>query len=223
MIKGRIMRIKSKNFLGLAILLFSCGGNPSSVEETVETSSVLSIAESTPPTQVTVSLKYKVGDPGPGGGIIFYANATGFDNSDGEDTSIGAMCTTGTCNYLEMVPADGLSGTIDEMPEFVEYFNSKAGYIWLIPSRDALNEMCKFAFSDTKYSICNDNGAFGELTATNFPYEDFGGTPFRDFYYWSSSKVGEGTVAQHFGTGYQTVLPEKWSAHLRLVRAFAEK
>jgi hypothetical protein len=218
-----MLRINPKYFLGFTLLLVSCSGNSSSVEETGESSPVLSIAESTTPTQATVNLQYKVGDPGPGGGIIFYADAAGFDNSDGGDTSIGAMCTTGTCNYLEMVPGDGLSGTIEEMPEFVEYFNSNAGNIWLIPSRDALNEMCKFAFSDTKYSICNDNGAFGELTATSFPYEDFGGTPFRSFYYWSSSKVGEETVAQSFGTGYQTVLPKKWSAHLRLVRAFAEK
>ena len=217
------MRIMSKYFLALTILLVSCSGNSSSVQETVESSPVLSIAESTSPTQATVNLQYKVGDPGPGGGIIFYADAAGFDNSDGGDTSIGAMCTTGTCNYLEMVPGDGPSGTIEEMPEFVEYFNSTAGNNWLIPSRDALNEMCKFAFSDTKYSICNDNGAFGELTATSFPYEDFGGTSFISFYYWSSSKVGEGIVAQHFGTGYQTVLLKKQQAHLRLVRAFAEK
>ena len=217
------MRMTSKSFLGLTILLVSCGGNSSSVQETVESSPLITIAESATTTQATLNLQYKVGDPGPGGGIIFYADAAGFDNSDGGDTSIGAMCTTGTCNYLEMVPGDGLSGTIEEMPEYVEYFNSTAGNIWLIPSRDALNEMCKFAFSDTKYSICNDNGAFGELAATNFPYEDFGGTPFRSSYYWSSSKVGEETVAQHFGTGYQTVFPKKWSAYVRLVRAFPEK
>ena len=211
----------SKSFLGLTILLVSCGGNSSSVQETVESSPLITIAESATTTHATLNLQYKVGDPGPGGGIIFYADAAGFDNSDGGDTSIGAMCTTGTCNYLEMVPFDGQTGPIEEMPEFVEYFNSKAGNNWLIPSRDALNEMCKFAFSDTKYSICNENGAFGELAATDFPYDDF--DPFLSFYYWSSSKVGEGTVVQHFGTGYQTIFSKKLHAHLRLVRAFPEE
>lgn len=216
------MRMTSKSFLGLTILLVSCGGNSSSVQETVESSPLITIAESATATQAMLNLQYKVGDPGPGGGIIFYVDAAGFDNSDGGDTSIGAMCTTGTCNYLEMVPGDGPSGTIEEMSEFVEYFNSKAGNNWLIPSRDALNEMCKFAFSDTKYTICNDNGAFGELAATDFPYDDFGGSPFVNSYYWSSSKVGEETVAQHFGSGFQASLAKNWQAHLRLVRAFPE-
>jgi hypothetical protein len=49
---------------------------------------------------------YNVGDTDPGGGIIVYVDEAGFNNSSGGDTSIGAMCVTGTCHYLEMAPTE---------------------------------------------------------------------------------------------------------------------
>ena len=47
---------------------------------------------------------YKVGDRGPGGGIVYYVSATNF-------TSSGSTCNT-TCRYLEVAPATWQSGGI---------------------------------------------------------------------------------------------------------------
>ena len=47
---------------------------------------------------------YKVGDRGPGGGIVYYVSATNF-------TSTGSTCNT-TCRYLEVAPATWQSGGV---------------------------------------------------------------------------------------------------------------
>ena len=44
---------------------------------------------------------YNIGDTGPGGGIVFYYNATGFTVYQDKDDTVGI-----TCNYLEVAPED---------------------------------------------------------------------------------------------------------------------
>jgi hypothetical protein len=54
--------------------------------------------------QSGVHFVYKVGDRGPGGGIVYYVSASNF-------TSTGSTCDT-TCRYLEVAPANWQSGGV---------------------------------------------------------------------------------------------------------------
>ena len=53
-------------------------------------------------------------------------------------------------------------------------FSTPSANDWCLPSKDSLNEMCKYAFGDTVNSICNDSGVGGLLNSV-------GG--FSDFFY----------------------------------------
>ena len=97
------MRILRWALIGFVVLLASCGGGSSST--TSEASSTTSETPSTS-TVADPAVVYKVGDTGPGGGIIVYVDEGGFDNSSGDDSSIGAVCLAVSCNYLEISPAD---------------------------------------------------------------------------------------------------------------------
>jgi hypothetical protein len=142
-------------------VLVSCGDGSSLT--TSDASSTTSEASSTS-TVTEIEVVYKVGDTGPGGGIIVYVDEAGFDNSSGYITAIGAMCLAGACHYLEMAPTD-LNGLFswDEASVAAEAFSTSSANDWLLPSRDALNEMCKYAVDDTVNVICNDGGE-GNLT-----------------------------------------------------------
>ena len=153
-----------------------------------------------------------VGDTGPGGGIIVYVDVAGFDNSSGDPTSIGAMCLKITCHYLEMAPTD-LEGSYwwDEASVAAEAFSTSSANDWVLPSKDALNAMCKYAFGDMVNAICNDDG---NGTFTN----SVGG--FSPDWYWSSSEVDNNFVwNQLFYTGRQ-VQSKNSTSIVRPVRAF---
>ena len=158
-----------------------------------------------------------VGDTGPGGGIIVYVDDAGFNNSSGDETSIGAMCSIETCHYLEMAPTD-LEGVYPwkEASAAAKAFSTPSANDWVLPSKDALNGMCKFAFSDTRNAICNSNH-----NGDGWPR--FGGFAFN--YYWSSSKgVGPEPWTQSFYLGVQSdnlfTGDGKTVAYVRPVRAF---
>ena len=177
---------------GVDFVLVSCGGGPSST--TIE-----------------------VGDTGPGGGIIVYVDVAGFDNSSGDDTSMGAMCLTGTCHYLEMAPEDwrGTFSWSDAISAAENYSTSTADD-WVLPSKDALNVMCKYAFRDKVNAICNDSGK-GDFTRS------VGG--FSPGFYWSSSEYdGNHAWFQYFINGDWGWLGEKGNNktqyYVRPVRAF---
>ena len=82
----------------------------------------------------------------------------------------------------------------------------------VLPSADALNEVCKFAFGDTVNDICNDDGA-GDLWMRDDGFSTGG--------YWSSSEVN-GTTArfQGFIIGYQEYSVKNYPSYVRPVRAF---
>ena len=127
--------------------------------------------------------RYKVGDTGPGGGVIVYVDLVGFDNSSGGDTSIGVMCLTGTCHYLEMAPTEIVGHYLfDEARLAAESLSTATADNWVLPSKDALNELCKYVFGDTKNVICNDNGRGGvSLSLSGFS---------NHLGYWSISTSG---------------------------------
>ena len=149
-------RILSWALIGAVAILVSCGH----VSSTATSVALSTTSVSSPTTsEAGAQVAYKVGDTGPGGGIIVYIDVAGFDNSSGYITAIGAMCLAGTCHYLEMAPTD-LNGLFswDEASVAAEAFSTSSANDWLLPSRDALNEICKYAVDDTVNVICNDGG-----------------------------------------------------------------
>ena len=119
-------------------VLVSCGGGSSST--TSEASSTSTVTE--------IEVPYKVGDTGPGGGIIVYVDVAGFDNSSGDGTSIGAMCLTGTCHYLEVgSPALREDFSLEEAIIKVEAFSTSSANDWLLPSDGALDVIFDWAVS----------------------------------------------------------------------------
>lgn len=167
-------------------VLASCGGGSSST--TSEASSTSTVTE--------IEVAYKVGDTGPGGGIIVYVAVEGFDDSSGVGASIGAMCLKGICHYLEMAPTD-LEGTYSWKDAMVaaEAFSTPSANDWLLPSQVEL------------------------LLIYRFSSRGVGG--FSPDYYWSSS---EGDVncawSQRFKDGWQFYTVKYSPYYVRPVRAF---
>ena len=157
--------------------------------------------------------KYCIGDSGPGGGTIVYVDERGFDNSVEDDKSIGAMCLTGTCHYLEMAPTD-LEGQYswDAAIVAAEAFSTSSANDWVLPSKDALNEMCKYAWGDTVDVICkNDDESSLSLM--------FGGFSLGS--YWSSSELdASGAWYQDFKPPLRRVYVKYFTLFVRPVRAF---
>ena len=187
----------------LAMVLVACGGESSSTTSEISPST----------TEVGLKAEYKVGDVGPGGGVIFYVDETGFDNSDGDLTSIGAVCSTGICHYLEMAPTD-LEGQYswDDAIVAAEAFSTSSANDWVLPSKDALNEMCKYWFVDAVTVICNDDSESSlALRLSGFSTDG----------YWSSSESGVSSAwGQIFLLGGQSNTSKLIPAYVRPVRAF---
>ena len=202
---------------GVVLVLVSCGGGSSSTTSDAssavsEVSSTTSEASSTS-TVTEIEVPYKVGDTGPGGGIIVYVDVAGFDNSSGDDSSIGAVCLKVSCNYLEIAPADvegefSMSDAIDA----AENYSTATANDWVLPSKDALNVMCKYAFGDTVNVVCNESGDGSFVNNVG---------NFLGDYYWSSSERADGDAwTQGFVDGYQGGVPKYFSDYVRPVRAF---
>ena len=192
------MRVLRWALIGAAAVLVSCGGGSSSTS-----------------TEAGEKASYKVGDTGPSGGVIFYVSEAGFGNSDTEKTSLGSLCPTESCRYLEMAATD-LPGQHpwEEAMAVAEAFSTPSASDWVLPSRDALNEMCKYALGDTVNDVCNNDGN-GSLSL-----KDKGFSPSN---YWSSSHYFEDVAwTQDFLDGVQDgsrKVPEE-AYYVRPVRAF---
>ena len=169
-----------------------------------------------PPTDAGAQVVYRVGDTGPGGGIIVYVNEEGFTNSD-EDYDLGLVCLTGTCHYLEMAPFDLENRGWQKAMAAAEAFSTPSANDWLLPSKDALNEMCKFVLGDTVNVICNNNGHGSFLNSDGSFYKSYENLP-----YWSSYEGGDGTaLIQYFHSGIQDYYYKgENSLGVRPVRAF---
>ena len=165
-----------------------------------------------PPTDAGAQVVYRVGDTGPGGGIIVYVDVEGFTNS-GDETSIGAMCLTGTCHYLEIAPTD-----LNDVLRWSDAINGSENYStataddWVLPSRDALRKMCKYALGETR--IGNDN---------NDDRNRLWYGSFSSDWYWSSSKSSDRNACnENMRVGTQVCYDAKCDklAYVRPVRAF---
>ena len=179
-----------------------------------------------------------MGDPGPGGGTIFYVDMTraegsryfevacfGWQNNcdgspdpltgwgcsgsaiDGADeTAIG----TGELNTSQIVSGCADVGIAAKLAD--DYNNEFDD--WFLPSKDELNELCKYALSTGQEA--------GSATRCR------GGTPRSDFSnvttanYWSSSENNLTRAwYQYIGTGIQNFAPKiDGTLYVRPVRAF---
>ena len=165
-----------------------------------------------PPTDAGAQVVYRVGDTGPGGGIIFYVDEAGF-NWYPVSTSIGAMCLTGSCHYLEMAPTDLDDGYAwSDAINAAQIYSTATADDWVLPSKDALNEMCKYAFRDTINSICNDNG--------DSWFFNIGGIFWHGVYRSSSEYDDFAAWSQSFGNGDQYTNLKYLTYSVRPVRAF---
>ena len=200
--KKHQMRTLRWVLVAAVVALVSCGDG----------SSLTTSEAPPPPTDAGAQVVYRVGDTGPGGGIIFYVDEAGF-NWYPVSTSIGAMCLTGSCHYLEMAPTD-----LDDTYAWSDAINAAQIYStataddWVLPSKDALNEMCKYAFRDTINSICNDNGDSWFFNI---------GSGFWHGVYRSSSEYDDFAAwSQSFGNGHQYTNLNYLTYCVRPVRAF---
>jgi hypothetical protein len=180
---------------------------------------------------------YNVGDTGPGGGIVFYVHQNGTFTSTGSDC--GSNCKyleaapadlkngvedgfewcsdteseldvsetgigTGMANTTTAA-ATCTSGAIQVAADYVN--NGKTD--WHLPSKDELNELCKYARLQTTGDtsvVCSKKGS---------------GSGFSPLSYWSSSE-GSATDAwsQFFYFGTQGNGVKTYASQVRPVRAF---
>jgi hypothetical protein len=185
-----------------------------------------------------------VGDPGPGGGTIFYKDLTrpagsqyfevacagwsdgicgGDDLTDPSaewgcyETPItgadGTAIGTGEQNTIDITAVDGGSPPSGIAARLANDLTLGDQTDWFLPSKDELNALCKWAYDDTVYTVCNDNGS-GTLSFTSV-----GG--FSTDRYWSSSEYFAFYARfQDFYGGGQNYYPKNATPSVRPVRAF---
>ena len=93
-----------------------------------------------------------------------------------------------------------------------ERFSTPSANDWVLPSKDALNEMCKYWFVDAVTVICNDDSESSlALRLSGFSTDG----------YWSSSESGVSSAwGQIFLLGGQSNTSKLIPAYVRPVRAF---
>jgi hypothetical protein len=203
---------------------------------TVASTTTTTVAPSTTTTTVAPAL-YSVGDPGPGGGTIFYVDMTraegsryfevacyGWQNNcDGSPDPLagwgcygteiagadGTAIGTGEQNTADIVAGCGIAGIAARLADNYGYNGLDD---WFLPSKDELNALCKWAYSDTANAVCNDDGS-GSLSLT------YGGVS--DYAYWSSSESADVNAwDQNFASGEQYHHDKGYPYYVRPVRAF---
>ena len=183
-----------------------------------------------------------VGDTGPGGGIVFYvdlnrpagsryfeAACVGWQNdcdgttadplaewgcngtliSGADGTAIGA----GEQNTTDLVANVGGCPTTGIAAHLANDLVLGGQTDWFLPSKDELNALCKWAFSDTANTVCNNNGS-GGLSLTGV------GGFSTDFYLSSSEDDDASAFAQRFDDGVQDNRSKGSEYYMRPVRAF---
>ena len=173
---------------------------------------------------------YKIGDPGPGGGIIFYVSEVGFYVYEADDTMK-------KCNYMEC------SGVI-----------SSSSWCSRISGEDCCNPSTQTGIGYGKMNtskIINTNHRGGSINASNcaamlcykyqtpvtkqgdwwLPSKDELNLVYTNLkckgyisdssYFWSSSSCDSNTAwRQNFSSGYQRYLDKYFHDSVRAVRAF---
>ena len=179
---------------------------------------------------------YSVGDPGPGGGTIFYVDmrravgsrylevaCAGWQNTcdgsadpqvawDCHGTPIngadGTAIGTGELNTTDIVTGCPTTGIAAKVAD--AYSNNTLDD-WFLPSLDELNALCNWAYVDAVDAFCNENGA-GSLSLT------YGG--FSTGGYWSSSELdGYNAWAKYFNSGQSAFTDKYVNLFVRPIRS----
>ena len=179
---------------------------------------------------------YSVGDPGPGGGTIFYVDmrravgsrylevaCAGWQNTcdgsadpqvawDCHGTPIngadGTAIGTGELNTSDIVTGCPTTGIAAKVAD--AYSNNTLDD-WFLPSLDELNALCNWAYVDSVDAFCNENGA-GSLSLT------YGG--FSTGGYWSSSELdGYNAWAKYFNSGQSAFTDKYVNLFVRPIRS----
>jgi hypothetical protein len=188
----------------------------------------------------------RVGETGPGGGIVFYYNASGFNCGLGFIPT--GSPTVGLCHALEVAPTGGnttwatnvygnqttavtgadetaIGSGYQNSLDIVNQAGNDVGYSaavfaydyiyggksdWYLPSKDELNELCKFAkgqkTGDPSTTCADTRRVKSGFTAG---------------YYWSSSEGGDYYAwVQLFNFGLQGTLYKDNAFYVRPIRAF---
>jgi len=184
----------------------------------------------------------QVGEPGPGGGIVFYD--AGSVQPWGRYLEVAcAGWSDGTCGGNDLTdpqPVWGCSGTLisgadgtaigtgeqntqdivngcltqDIAADRAADYSHNDLDDWFLPSKDELNTLCKWAYGDTVNAICNNNGS-GGLSLAN------GGYSPNFYFYWSSSEFTNNLASTHdFEYGGQYTFSKAFMNGVRPVRAF---
>ena len=186
-----------------------------------------------------------IGDAGPGGGIVFYVAPTAFtcgEDLKATCTYLEAAKTDYQVNGLTEVVAWGCPGvytgatataigtgkantatilkkctTVGIAADVAnKYSTSTAGAgQWFLPSKDELNELCKYARNTGQAvgaTIRCENGSTGFVLRSGFAAD----------VYWSSSEyVANSAWYQNFLYGYQSLISKLNFYYVRPVRAFS--
>ena len=191
-----------------------------------------------------------LGDTGPGGGLVFYVQASGTfacgaplastckyleaapTTGSSAWTDVSRTWATGGNQLLEVFGADGTAigtgyqNTLDIVAqsgnvaatsaavEASEYRGPNSLSDWFLPSKDELNQMCKWARGQAWTSdatVCSVTGTLNTAPATGFSAD----------WYWSSSEGAAGRAWLHdFDYGDPLDYDKISSKYVRPVRAF---
>ncbi len=182
-----------------------------------------------------------VGNPGPGGGIVFYdagsaqawgryleVACAGWQNGcDGTTAdqvvswgcfgiqisgAEGTEIGTGEQNTTDIVNNVDSCATAGTAAELADSYSNAGQSDWFLPSKDELNALCIWAVDDNVNVVCNGDG-LGSFLLTN------GG--FSSGYYWSSSECGDFRAwYQSFDHGDRINFDKYQTYSVRPVRAF---
>ena len=224
-------------------LIFSIGSELADKADSVDVDAALSVIENALAGKVgrcADLLICVVGDTGPGGGIVFYdagstqswgryleAACVGWQN-DCDGTTVDPLVKWG-CNGTLISGAGGHAiGTGEQNTADIVTGCPTPGIAahlandlflggqtdWFLPSKDELNALCKWAFSDTANTVCNNNNGSGGLSLTGV------GGFSTDFYLSSSEDDDASAFAQRFDDGFQDNRSKGTTYYVRPVRVF---
>ena len=203
---------------------------------TRKSTTTTTVAPTTTSTTLAPVPLYSVGDPGPGGGTIFYVDmrrpvgsrylevaCAGWQNTcDGSaDPQVAWDCYGNPINGAdgtaigtgELNTADIVTGcpTTGIAAKVADAYSNNTLDDWFLPSLEELNALCNWAYVDAVDAFCNENGA-GSLSLT------YGG--FSTGGYWSSSELdGYNAWAKYFNSGQSAFTDKYVNLFVRPIRS----